>query len=105
MTSLLSETQHELIAEFIATQHLNITQLREYCNQVEKTISVVWCIEDVHQANEDLDNRVLSDEEAWQILSELEQSCDEVNWDSIRWHIERYFTKQSWRSDADAKAV
>ena len=98
MSNLAGVSKTALIAEFIEAHKLSISELRDYCNQTEKTVTVVWCIADVHQANENLNYRELSDEEAWQILSELEQSCDEVNWESISWHIERYFTKESWKT-------
>lgn len=94
MANLTGVSKTALIAEFIEAHKLSISELRDYCNQTEKTITVVWCIADVHQANEGLDYRELSDEEAWQILSELDLGCEEVNWDSIRWHIERYVETQ-----------
>ena len=94
MANLAGVSKTALLAEFIEAHKLSISELREYCNQTEKTISVVWCIEDVHQANKDLTGRALSDDEAWQILSELDLGCEEVNWDSIRWQIERYVETQ-----------
>ena len=102
MANLMGVSKTALIAEFIEAHKLSISELRDYCNQTEKTIDVVWSIADVHQVNQGLTHRALSDDEAWQILCQAEQGYDEVHWESIRWYIERYFSKQNRRSNAKA---
>jgi hypothetical protein len=83
-----------LINRFLLDNQLSTNDLRNYCNQVGGEISVVWGIDDVHQANKNLNCRVLSDQEALLILSHVERHHDAnqgISWDTITWHITHYF--------------
>jgi hypothetical protein len=83
-----------LINRFLLDNQLSTNDLRNYCNQVGREISVVWGIDDVHQANKNTHHRVLSDQEALLILSHVERHHDAslgISWETITWHITDYF--------------
>jgi hypothetical protein len=83
-----------LIKQFLLDNQLSTNDLRNYCNLVGSEISLIWGIDDVHQANENLNYRVLSDQEAMVILGHVEHSHDAtqgISWDTITWHISHYF--------------
>jgi len=83
-----------LIQQFLLDKQLSTRDLRDYCNLVGSEISLIWGIDDVHQANKNLNHRVLSDQEALLILSNVEHDHDAnqgISWDTIAWHISNYF--------------
>jgi hypothetical protein len=83
-----------LIEQFLLDHSLSTNDLRNYCNLVGSEISLIWGIDDVHQANESLNYRVLSDQEAMVILGHVEHAHDAnngISWDTITWHIAHYF--------------
>lgn len=83
-----------LIAQFLQDQQLTTCDLRNYCNQLDQQIAIIWHIEDVHQANKNLNHRALSDEEALLILGNVEHDHDAnqgISWETIAWHITNYF--------------
>ena len=56
--------------------------------------TLIWGIDDVHQANKNTEHRALSDQEALLILSHVEHDHDAnqgISWDTITWHIANYF--------------
>jgi hypothetical protein len=82
-----------LIKQFLLDHQLNTHDLRNYCNQVDQQIAIIWHIEDVHQANKTLNYSALSDEEALLILGNVERYHDAtqgISWDTITWHIVNY---------------
>lgn len=83
-----------LIKQFLLDNQLSIRDLRDYCNSVGSEISLIWGIDDVHQANKNLNYRVLSDQEAMVILGHVEHAHDAnngISWETIAWHISHYF--------------
>jgi hypothetical protein len=85
---------NELIEKFLLANGLSTNDLRQYCNEVGQEISLIWGIDDVHQANKTLSHRVLSDEEALLILGNVE--CDHdagqgISWDTLVFEIRHYF--------------
>ena len=83
-----------LIKQFLLDHQLSTNDLRNYCNLIGQEISLIWGINDVHQANKNLNHRVLSDEEALVILGNVEHDHDAnhgISWDTIAWHITNYF--------------
>jgi hypothetical protein len=83
-----------LIKQFLLDHQLSTNDLRNYCNQVGQEISLIWGIDDVHQANKNLNNRALSDDEALLILGHVEHDHDAnygISWETIAWHISNYF--------------
>lgn len=87
-----------LIKQFLLDKQLSTRDLRDYCNQVGQEISLIWGIDDVHQANQANKNlnhhhRVLSDQEALLILANVEHAHDAtqgISWETIAWHISHY---------------
>ncbi|MFI3218399.1 MAG: hypothetical protein QX189_04695 [Methylococcales bacterium] len=82
-----------LIKQFLLDQQLSTHDLRDYCNLVGSEISLIWGIDDVHQANKNLNYRVLSDQEALLILANVERAHDAtqgISWETIAWHISNY---------------
>jgi hypothetical protein len=76
---------------------LSVSDLRDYCNEANQEISIVWGIGDVHQANEGTGHRQLSDEEALHILARVKHGhdCNQgISWETLDWHIEDYFDGQ-----------
>ncbi len=85
---------HVLIKQFLLDHQLSINDLRNYCNSVGQEISLIWGIDDVHQANKNLNYRLLSDQEALLILGHVEHDHDAnqgISWETITWHITNYF--------------
>jgi len=83
-----------LIEQFLLANGLSTCDLRNYCNQVGQEISLIWGIDDVHQANKNTHHRVLSDQEALLILGNVERHHDAslgISWETITWHITHYF--------------
>ena len=83
-----------LIKQFLLDNQLSTNDLRNYCNLVGQEISLIWGIDDVHQANKNLKHRALSDDEALLILGHVEHDHDAnygISWDTIAWHIGNYF--------------
>lgn len=83
-----------LIKQFLLANGLSTRDLRNYCNSVGQEISLIWGIDDVHQANKNTQYRVLSDEEALLILGHVEHDHDAnsgISWETITWHISNYF--------------
>jgi hypothetical protein len=54
-------SMNALIEQFLLDNQLSTNDLRNYCNQVGQEISLIWGIDDVHKANENLNYRLLSD--------------------------------------------
>lgn len=83
-----------LIEQFLLANGLSTSDLRQYCNEVGREISLIWSIDDVHQANKKLNHRVLSNQEALLILGNVEYDHDAnqgISWETIAWHITHYF--------------
>ena len=83
-----------VIEQFLLDKQLSTSDLRNYCNEVGQEIVIVWHINDVHQANQNLPHRVLSDDEALRILSNVERHHDAgqgISWDTIVFEIRQYF--------------
>ena len=84
-----------LIKQFLLDNQLSTHDLRNYCNLVGQEISLIWGIDDVHQANKNLNHhhRVLTDQEALLILANVEHAHDAtqgISWETIAWHISHY---------------
>ncbi len=95
--------QHNtLIEQFLQHHQLTTCDLRNYCNRVDQQIAIIWSIEDVHQANKNTQNRVLSNQEALHILANVERNHDAtqgVSWDTITRHIADYFATEQGCSE------
>ena len=83
-----------VIEQFLLNNRLSTSDLRNYCNEVGQEISLIWGIDDVHQANKTLSHRVLSDDEALLILGNVECHHDAgqgISWDTLVFEIRQYF--------------
>lgn len=83
-----------VIDQFLLDKQLSTSDLRQYCNEVGQEIVIVWHVNDVHQANQNLPHRELSDDEALRILGNVERHHDAgqgISWDTLVFEIRDYF--------------
>lgn len=65
-----------------------LSQLKDYGS---KKIAIIWSTEDVHATAANMEDTQLTEEEAEQVLDEVERHHDAnigVNWETLEYHIQ-----------------
>ena len=93
-SSNLWTLKKSLIEQFLAAYPISVADLKDYCQQINAEIYLVWTITDVHQVNQQAETPYpLSDDDAWLILQTLAAQHDAnvgVCWHSLGSAIEVY---------------